>query len=30
VFIKLKDNKIVSGFGQTQRYITLFYLDDVK
>ena len=28
VFIKLKDNKIFSGFSQTQPYIILFYLDD--
>ena len=24
----LKDNKILSGFSQTQQYIILFYLDD--
>jgi hypothetical protein len=28
VFIKLKDNKIVSGFSQTQQYIIVLYLDD--
>jgi len=28
VFVKLKDNKIVSSFSQTQQYIILFYLDD--
>jgi len=24
VFIELKDNKVVPGFGQTQKYIILF------
>jgi len=28
VFIKLKGNKIFSGFSQTQQYIILFYLDE--
>jgi len=27
VFNKLKDNKVVSGFSQTQHYIILLYLD---
>jgi hypothetical protein len=27
LFIKLKDNKTVSGFSQTQQYFILFYLD---
>jgi len=27
VFIKLKDNKKVSGFSQTQQYFILFYHD---
>ena len=27
MFIKLKDNKIVSGFPQTQQYIIILYLD---
>ena len=29
MFIKLKDNKTVSGVTQTQQYIILFYLDDM-
>jgi hypothetical protein len=29
VFIKLKDNKMVSGFNQTQQYIILLYFVDV-
>jgi hypothetical protein len=28
VFIKLKNNKIFSGFNHTQAYIILFYLHD--
>jgi hypothetical protein len=28
VCIKLKDNKIASGFSQTQQYIILFAVDD--
>jgi hypothetical protein len=28
VFNKLKDNKIVSGFSQTQHYVILLYFDD--
>ena len=28
MFIKLKDNIIVSGFSQIQQYIILFYLED--
>ena len=28
MFVKLKDNKIISDFIQTQQYIILFYLDD--
>jgi len=28
VFNKLKDNKVVSGFSQTQHYVILLYLDD--
>jgi len=25
-FIKLKDNKIISGFSQTQQYILLYFI----
>jgi len=28
VFIKLKDNNILSGFSHTKQYIILFCLDD--
>jgi len=28
--VKLKDNKTVSGFSETQQYIILFYLDDIN
>jgi hypothetical protein len=29
VFVKLKDNKIVSWFQSAQLHITLFYFDDI-